>query len=175
MSLIAPTGSNMAQGQETARFADENFFFTLSANEPTAVGAPEEEDDDEDAFVDEEVKEQYEVRKKRPSVNVKKDLRNVASIDTLSAQAHSQSSINYSNQDVDAADSDSNLYCYLKTKMGKFRRHAYVINREKMIFYRNPADKSSSMEHPLTECHIRLAKSQKVEVSKGKRALYYPV
>ena len=162
-------------GQETARFADENFFFTLSANEPTAAGAPYEEDEDEDAFVDEEVKEQYEVRKKRPSVNVKKDLRDVASVDTLSAQAQSQSSSSYSHQDVDAADGDSNLYCYLKTKMGKFRRHAYVISREKIIFYRNPADKSSFMEHPLTECHIRLPKAQKVEVSKGKRALYYPV
>ena len=96
MSLIAPTGTNMAQGQETARFADENYFFTLSANEPTAVGAPGEADDDEDAIVDEEVKEQYEVRKKRPAVNVKKDLRNLASVDTLSAQAHSQSSSIYS-------------------------------------------------------------------------------
>ena len=82
----------------------------------------------------------------------------MASVDTLSAQAHSQSS-SYSHQDGDAPDGDSNLYCYLKTKMGKFRRHAYVINREKIIFYRNPDEKSSFMEHPLTECHIRLAKS----------------
>ena len=92
MSLIVPTGSNMAQDQETARFADENYLFTLSASEPTAVGAPSNDLDEEDAIVDEEVKEQYEFRKKRPSVNVKKDLRNVASVDTLSAQAHSQSS-----------------------------------------------------------------------------------
>ena len=95
MSLIAPTGASMAQEQETARFADENYLFTLSANEPTAVGAPGDDLDEDDAIVDEEVKESYEVRKQRPSVNVKKDLTNVASVDTLSAQAHSQSSINY--------------------------------------------------------------------------------
>ena len=59
--------------------------------------------------------------------------------------------------------------------MGKFRRHAYIIDSNKIIFFRNPDDKSSSMDHPLTECHIRLAKSQKVEVSKGKKALYFPV
>ena len=96
MSLIAPTGTNMAQGQETARFADENYFFTLSASEPTAVGAPGDDEDAEDAIEAEEAKDQYEVRKLRPVVKVKKDLTNVASVDTLSAQAHSQSSSSYS-------------------------------------------------------------------------------
>ena len=179
MSLIVPAGTAMAQGQETARFADENYFFTLSPIERTAVGAPGEGEDDEDAIVDEEEKEQYEVRKDRPSVNVEKDLQNVASLDTLSAQAYSQRSRNYNyqkqHQEAEDDDDDSYLYCYLKTKMGKFRRHAYVINSEKIIFYRNPADKSRSMEHPLTECHVRLAKKQKVDVSKGERSVYYPV
>ena len=58
MSLNVPAGSNMAQDQETARFADEGYLFTLSASEPTAVGAPGDDLDEEDANVDEEVKEQ---------------------------------------------------------------------------------------------------------------------
>ena len=46
---------------------------------------------------DEEVKDQYEVRRNHSSVNVKKDLsKKEGLIDTLSAQAVSQSSSNYS-------------------------------------------------------------------------------
>ena len=57
-------------------------------NEPTAVGTPHDADN---AIIDEEIKDQYEVRKLRPAVNVKKVLSNETSVDTLSAQAYSQS------------------------------------------------------------------------------------
>ena len=67
------------------------------------------------------------------------------------------------------------LQCYLKTKMGKFKRHYFNVADGMIHFYRRLGDQEGRQQHPLTQCHLRLSKAQKIDSGNGKITVFYPV
>ena len=71
---------------------------------------------------------------------------------------------------------DGEFYCYLKTKRGKFKKHFMMIDEDNNIaFFRRCTDTDSRQRHPLVECHLRVAKPQKIDDGKGNLKVFYPI